>query len=236
MTIENDSHDTRLDTALERLRDRGADAPAPGAALEAMLRDIAPVKTRNPRRQFAIVAVAAAAYVTAIVLVAHLRIDLDGLPMPWFVATAAAWAVGFAAPMWLALVPRAGAVMPRAPLALVAAVVAAVGFIAIGLCIHPSDAASASLGASNFLLGRGCFEMGVGVALAPAVLGAFLVRGSAPSSARPIAAAIGAAGGAAGGLVLHLHCHVADGLHVAFMHGGVVAFAAVAAALLVPFF
>ena len=92
MTIENDSHDTRLDTALERLRDRGADAPAPGAALEAMLRDIAPVKTRNPRRQFAIVAVAAAAYVTAIVLVAHLRIDLDGLPMPWFVATAAAWA------------------------------------------------------------------------------------------------------------------------------------------------
>ena len=232
----SEPRDTCVDAALDRLRDGAADAPPPGAELDAMLRDLAPVHTRNPRRQFAIVAIGAAVYVAALVVVLHVRIDLAGLPMPWFVAMAAAWAVGFAVPMWLALVPRAGAVMPRAPLAAAAAIVATLAFIAIGLLVHPSDAASVSLGASHFLLGRGCFEMGLAVAIAPALLGAFLVRGSVPSSARPIAAAIGAAGGALGGLVLHLHCYFADGLHIAFMHGGVVAAAAVLAALLVPLF
>jgi hypothetical protein len=34
--------------------------------------------------------------------------------------------------------------------------------------------------------------------------------------------------------VLHLHCPVADGLHVGLVHGGVIAVAALLAAALVP--
>jgi hypothetical protein len=34
--------------------------------------------------------------------------------------------------------------------------------------------------------------------------------------------------------VLHLHCDVADGLHVGLIHGGVVVVAAVLSALIVP--
>ena len=41
-------------------------------------------------------------------------------------------------------------------------------------------------------------------------------------------------GGCLGGLVLHLHCHVADALHVGLIHGGVVIVGALLSAALTP--
>ena len=48
------------------------------------------------------------------------------------------------------------------------------------------------------------------------------------------AAALGAGSGSLGGLVLHLHCHVTDPLHLGIVHGGLVVLAALLAAALVP--
>jgi hypothetical protein len=68
----------------------------------------------------------------------------------------------------------------------------------------------------------------------PVVVGALFLRGALPVSSRWIAAALGAGGGCLGGLVLHLHCHIADGLHVGVIHGGVVIIAALLSAALAP--
>ena len=63
-------------------------------------------------------------------------------------------------------------------------------------------------------------------------LGTLVLRGVAPVGSRRTAAALGAAAGGLGGFVLHLHCPIADRVHVGVVHGGVVAIAAVLTAAL----
>ena len=210
-------------------------APPPlSQLLEAELAQLTPVSTRRPMRQLALLVAVSLIYGAGVLAMVTLRRDLHELPMGWMVGAGLAWLLGFVVPVYLATVPRAGAVMPRWKLAGASAIIGALGFIALGLALHPSGPSSAQLGWGNFMAGRGCLEIGLATALLPVVVGAIFLRGALPVGSRPIAAALGAGGGSLGGLMLHLHCPISEGLHSGVMHGGVVVVAALLAAALVP--
>lgn len=211
-----------------------ATAPPLSAVLEAELGTLAPVSPRRPLRQLAIVVGASLVYGAGLLAALQMRRDMDELPASWLVATAIAWLLGFAVPCYLALVPRPSAVMPRWRLAAASAIVTSIAFIALGLIVHPSGPSSLHYGWDRFARGHTCLEIGLATALLPAIMGALFLRGALPVGSRWIAAALGAGGGCLGGLVLHLHCRVADGLHIGLIHGGVVLVAALLSAALVP--
>jgi hypothetical protein len=202
--------------------------------MEAELAKLAPVAMRRPFRQLAILIVLSGVYAAGLVFVLTTRSDLHELPMGWLAGAAVGWLFGFLVPSYLALIPREGSVTPRWKLAAVAAVVASIGFITLGLFIHPMGESSVTYGWEHFGRGHTCLEIGLATALVPVVIGAIFLRGVLPVGSRWIAAALGAGGGALGGLVLHLHCHVQDGLHVGLVHGGVVVVAALFSAAVVP--
>ena len=217
---------------VDALRDLAApEPPALPAALAAELDRHAPVGPRRPRRQLAIAAAVSLAYAAMVLLVVSTRRDLAHLPRVWLVSFALAWLIGFAAPLYLVLVPRAGSMMPRWRLGGALAAVAAVAFVAAGFVFPRSAEGSLQLGLAH---GHACLTIGLATALVPVVLGTLLLRGAAPVGSRWTAAALGAAGGGLGGLVLHFHCSITDGVHVGLIHGGVVACAALLAAALVP--
>ena len=202
--------------------------------LEAELGQLARVATRRPLRQIALLVAVSLAYGAGVLAMLAMRRDVHELPMGWLAGAGLAWLLGFVVPLYLAMVPRRGAVMPRWKLAAGAALIGSLGFIALGLAIHPSGPSSATLGWEHFGRGAGCLGTGVATALVPVVGGAIFLRGALPVGSRWIAAALGAGGGSLGGLVLHLHCRVSDALHVGLIHGGVVGVAALLAAALVP--
>ena len=208
--------------------------PAIGAALEGELAHLGKVATRRPLRQLAILVVLSLVYAAGLLVVLATRGDLHQLPMGWLAATAVGWLFGFLVPSYLALVPRAGTVTPRWQPAAIAAVIASIGFVVLGLVIHPMGDDSIVHGREHFGRGHTCLELGLATALVPVVVGAIFLRGVLPVGSRWIAAALGAGGGCLGGLVLHLHCRVADGLHVGLVHGGVVVVAALLSAAIVP--
>ena len=207
--------------------------PALGAELEGELGTLAPVAMRRPLRQLAILVGVSLIYGAGLLAAISTRRDLDELPPGWLAAAGGAWLVGFVVPAYLALVPRSGSVLPRWQLGAVAAAIGSVGFVALGLLVHPSGPSSLDYSA-QFLRGHWCLELGLATALVPVVVGAIFLRGALPVGARWTAASLGAGGGALGGLVLHLHCRIADLLHVGLIHGGVVLVAALLAAALVP--
>jgi hypothetical protein len=210
-------------------------APPPlSAALDAELGKLAPVATRRPLRQLAILVGLSLVYGAGVLAIATTRDDAGELPMGWMVGAALGWVLGFVIPCYVALVPRDGAVTPRWRFAAIAAVIASIGFISLGLAIHPGGDHSVHYGAERFVHGHGCLGLGLATALVPVVIGAIFLRGALPVGSRWIAAALGAGGGSLGGLVLHLHCHVTDALHVGLIHGGVVIVAALLAAAVVP--
>ena len=209
-------------------------APALAAELEAELGRMAKVAPRRPLRQLAILLVVSAVYASGLVLALTTRGDMLELPMGWLAGTALGWLFGFVVPCYLALVPRPGAVMPRWRVAAIAVVITSVSFVMFGLAVHPSGPSSASYGVERFTHGHFCLEVGLATALVPVILGAIFLRRALPVGSRWIAAALGAGGGCLGGLVLHLHCRIADGLHVGLMHGGVVVVAALLSAAIVP--
>jgi hypothetical protein len=208
--------------------------PPPGAALEAAIAAMKPVAARRPWRDLALVATASLLYGAALVAVLSLRRDHGELPMMWMAGAAIAWALGFVLPLYLAIVPRRGAVMPRWRLAGFAAITCAAAFMILGLLVHPRGEHTVVLGAASFHRGHVCMELGLLTALVPVVLGAIVLRGALPVGARWAAAGLGAAGGSLGGLVLHLHCPISDALHLGVMHGGVVLVAAGLSAAIVP--
>jgi hypothetical protein len=123
---------------------------------------------------------------------------------------------------------------PRWVAAAASAIALSVAFVALGWFVHPSGPSSAYYGWARFAQGHGCLWLGLATALLPVALGALFLRGAVPVHSRWVAAALGAGGGCLGGLLLHLHCRIADRMHVGLIHGGVVAVAAVLAALIVP--
>lgn len=208
--------------------------PALSAALEAELAQLAPVATRRPLRQLAILVAVSLVYASGLVVALTTRGDMLELPMGWLAGTGLGWLFGFLIPCYLALVPRKGSVTPRWRVAAISVAITSVGFVMFGLAIHPSGASSQIYGADHFHHGHTCLELGLATALVPVVIGAIFLRGALPVGARGIAAALGAGGGCLGGLVLHLHCDIADGLHIGLIHGGVVIVAALLSAALVP--
>ena len=208
--------------------------PGMSAALEAELGKLAPVRARRPHRQLAILAACSLGYAAVLLAVLSLRRDLDELPVGWLVGAGCAWLAGFVAPMYLAVVPRAGSVMPRWQAAAALAIVASCAFVVLGWYVHPHGVSSKDYGWDHFLRGHGCLWLGLATALVPVALGALFVRGAMPVRSRWLAAALGAGGGCLGGLLLHAHCPIADRYHVGLIHGGVVAVAAVLSALIVP--
>lgn len=209
--------------------------PPMSPELEGELGSLAPVKTRSPVRQLVILTAVSLIYGASLVLALTTRKDMADLPMYWLAAVAVAWLLGFLLPCYLALVPRTGTMTPRLRLATVAVVVASIGFVTLGLLVHPmAPNLSQTYGWERFGHGHTCLEIGLASALVPVVVGAIFLRGALPVGSRWIAAALGAGGGCLGGLVLHLHCNVADGLHVGLIHGGVVIISALLSAAIVP--
>lgn len=216
-----------------------ADAPPPelpalGAELEAELADLAPTGTRNPMRQLLLLLGVSLVYGGALLVILSLRDDMEDLPMGWLAGAALGWLFGFIVPSYLAVMPRKGRVMPRWKLAAIAALIASIGFVMLGLFIHPMGKSTVSYGWDRFGHGHTCLEIGLATALVPVVIGAIFLRGALPVGSRWVAAGLGAGGGCLGGLVLHLHCHVGDALHVGVIHGGVVIVAALLSAAIVP--
>jgi hypothetical protein len=209
-------------------------APALSVELEAELAQLAPIATRRPLRQLAILVAVSLVYASGVLVALTTRDDMLELPMGWLAGTALGWLFGFLIPCYLALVPRAGSVMPRWRIAALSVAITSVTFVLFGLAIHPSGASSQDYGMDRFHHGHTCLEIGLATALVPVVIGAIFLRGALPVGSRGIAAALGAGGGCLGGLVLHLHCNVADGLHIGLVHGGVVIVAALLSAALVP--
>jgi len=206
----------------------------PSALLEAELAQLSPVSPRRPMRQLVALVVGSLIYGAGVLAMLTTRRDMHALPMYWLLGAGIAWLVGFVVPLYLAMVPRRGAIIPRWQLAGVTALIGALGFVGLGVVLHPSGAGSVSIGMDQFPDGYRCLEMGLATALAPVVIGALFLRGALPVGARWVGAALGASGGSLGGLVLHLHCPITNALHTSVMHGGVVAFGALLAAALVP--
>ncbi len=212
-------------------------SPAPPplpAAFDAELAALAPVQARVPLTQFAVLVGGSFLYALGLLFLLDIRDDLGEMPRTWIISVGAAWLLGFVVPVYLALVPRRGDVLPRWQLALLVAGVTSVAFVVLGLAIHPMGPHSVVYGAEQFGRGHVCLEIGLVTALVPVLIGAIYLRRSLPVASRPVAAALGAGGGCLGGLVLHAHCHVADGLHVGLIHGGVVVLSALLAAAVVP--
>lgn len=213
----------------------GALEPPPiGAALEAELGAMAAVPTRRPTTQLAKLVAASLLYGAGLVAIFSVRDDMNELPMGWMIVAGLLWLVGFALPVYWAMVPPRGSMMPRWKLAGGAAIVMAIGFVVLGLAIHPSGPSSVHYGTERFLHGHWCLELGVATAVVPVGLGALFLRGALPVASRWVSAGLGAGGGSLGGLVLHLHCHITDALHVGIIHGSVVGVSALLAAAIVP--
>ena len=210
-------------------------APPPmSAALEAELGALSPVAPRRPLRQLMTLASISLVYGAGLLAALTMRRDMSELPTSWVVGAALAWLLGFAVPCYLALVPRPGAVTPRWRWAAASAVVTSIAFVALGFIVHPSGPSSVSYGWENVGRGHTCLEIGLTTSLLPVIMGALFLRGALPVGSRWIAGALGAGGGCLGGLVLHMHCHITDGVHVGLIHGGVVVVAALLSAAIVP--
>lgn len=230
------SSDDRIERSLRALGAELPEPPPPGALLEAELGRIAPVRTRRPRRQFVAASAVSLAAAALLLLATGVRPDLAGLPVPWLALYCAAWLASFLAITWLALVPASRDVMPSWRRAGIAAAVAAAGFVLAGLLFARQGPDSVVRPATfhDLVHGSGCLVFGSLTALVPMALSALLLRGSLPVGSRWAGAGVGAAGGSLGGLMLHLHCPVADALHLGLVHGGLVAIGAVAGAVAVP--
>jgi hypothetical protein len=223
-----------VDNALAALGQSPTTPPVIGTALEAELGALAPASPRRPMRQLAIAIAASIVYAGGLLALLTLRRDLGELPVGWIIGAGAAWLGGFALPLYLALVPKRGSMTPRWQAAAALAIVLSFAFVLLGWNVHPSGPSSLYFGRERFFHGYGCLLLGLATALVPVALGAIFLRGALPIRSRWIAAALGAGSGCLGGLVLHMHCRIADRMHVGLIHGGVVVVAAVLAALIVP--
>jgi hypothetical protein len=238
MTGPGRTGEARAEAALRELAAMPLVPPPLPAELESALAELEPVRPRRPRRGFVVLCLVSLLYGGSLLGLVKMRPDLSGLPRAWMVLYGLAWLAGFLAIAWLALVPRPGKVMPGWRHAGIGAVVASIGFVLAGLLLHRHAPGRRIVGESTWSglveYGLDCLLMGMVTALVPVVIGALILRGSVPVGSRWAGAGLGAAGGSLGGLFLHLHCQVADALHLGVIHGGVVALGALLGALIIP--
>lgn len=229
----------RLEAALDELATSGPPPPM-DEKLSQQIEAIEPVKTRVPRRHLVLLYVVSLAYAGGLLGFWWFRPDLRLLPRVWLVLYCVAWFTAFATIMALIVLTKRGRVMPNWRVAAGLGVLACVGFTVAGLLlarqvpgvsqVYPETARDLAVH------GHWCLRWGLITAIAPIALAALLLRGAVPVGARAAGLAIGAGGGALGGLFLHLHCPIADRLHLGLIHGGVVLLAAGLAALIIPRF
>jgi hypothetical protein len=210
------------------------ETPPPSDALLDAVGRMQPVRTRRPARMLAMVALLALAWAAAW-LPLGLRRDFRELPPVWLFGAALLWAIGFALPLTVALIPARGQVLPRAATARILA--AAVPLVLVGASMFAAQAPASRIaldGHQWINASLRCCVVGLVIGLVPCALAMFALRRALPVGSRAIGAALGAAGGALGGLILHLHCSWAQPSHVAAAHGGAVAIGALLGALVGP--
>jgi hypothetical protein len=191
-----------------------------------------PVRTRSPWRTALLLLAAGAVFPLCMLAFRHLRRDLSYLPVLWVVAAAATWTVGLVATLTSAVIPRRGEVLPNAVWAGRAALVAALGLLALGV-LGTVDAPGETLTPPSFAWGWWhCTSLGLAGTGPLLIAGALVLRGLYPLGGRRVGAALGAAGGALAGLTLHFLCPYGGGAHVGLVHGGGVVVGAVLGALL----
>lgn len=228
--------DERLAETLRALGTPSASVPALHPDLARELGALQAVSPRRPLRQLVLFAIVSLSVAGGLLLVLALRRDLELLPRGWLIAYGAGWFLGFLGLGAMALLPAPGQVSPRWRAAGIAAVGTGAAFVLAGLVFARSTPASTMAPATAGGLwdfGRACLGLGLITAITPMILGGLFLRGAAPVGARSVAWALGAAGGALGGLLLHLHCPIADHLHLGLIHGGVVVIGGVLSALIV---
>ncbi|MGE0399502.1 MAG: NrsF family protein [Kofleriaceae bacterium] len=224
----------RLEPELAALAAARPKVPPVSARLAAETANAGAVRTRRPRRQLAILVVASLVYAAGVLALLRIRADVAEVPLAWIATVAGAWLAGFVVTLALVVVPPRGSMFPRWQIARLVAIVAAIGFVTLGLLVHPSGPSSLIYGWENLVRGHACLEIGLGVALVPIIIGAIAMRRAQVVRPRTIAFALGAGSGCLGGLLLHFFCKIADGPHIGLIHGGVVAVAGLLTALVVP--
>ena len=227
-----------IDTTLGSLGGETLEPPPLSPQLEAELGKLEPIKPRRPLRRFATYGVLSLLYGGALLWLVKLRPDLHGLSPVWVALYCGAWMAGFLALGWLALVPGRRKIIPNWRYAGIGAALAAVGYVVSGFIFNRGVPGISHLCNTDLIgtvtHGKPCLQLGLLTALVPVFVGTLLLRGSVPVGSRWVGAALGAAGGSLGGLVLHMHCHHADPVHLGAIHGGVVVAAAVLGALIIP--
>ena len=133
--------------------------PPLSALLEAELGHLAPVATRRPLRQLALLVASSLIYGAGVLSMVAMRRDLHELPMYWLAGVALAWLAGFVVPVYLALVPRDGHVVPRWKLAGVSAVIGSVGFLLLGLALHGNGGPHSIDAIDHISRGFGCTKL-----------------------------------------------------------------------------
>ncbi len=233
-----DRTEGQLDQVLGLLGEQLIPAPPLSEQLESELADLKPAPARRPGRRFWLVLPLSLFWGVAVLWMLELRPDLSGLPELWLSLYLGAWLAGFVLIGWAAMVPRAGSVMPNWRYAGVAAVLAGAGFVAAGLLFDrhvPGSSILTERSVEGFVnRAHRCLTWGMITACVPLALGVLALRGRVPVGGYWAGAGLGAAGGCLGGLMLHLHCHIADGLHLGLVHGGLVILSALIGALLIP--
>lgn len=202
--------------------------PPPSPALLQRLASLAPVRTRRPLVEVAMVAMASLAAMTALLVASGVRLDARTLGV---VSGSLGCALGFAVLLWWALVPPRGQVLPLRPASgrrLLVVWALMVG--ALLLAGHDSALEPARLFLSR---SRSCLVFGSAAAMVPALLTLLFLRRALETGGWRLGLAVGGAAGALGGLCLELHCGNPYVAHIVVAHGGAILLPAALGALLV---
>jgi hypothetical protein len=207
--------------------------PALSAQLEAELAQLQPRGPRRPWLQWSATMLSCVAYSVLVVALFGLRRDWVELPRAWQLGAGALWLAGLAIPLWLLMVPASGNVMGRWRAAVAIAVTTTLALVLLNALVHPAGPSSYVMRGMPWR-GHACIEVSVGIAVIPTMILGFLLRGVYPVGGRAVAVVMGAATGSLAGLCMHLHCRIADGLHIVLFHCGGILVSAVLAWYLAP--
>jgi hypothetical protein len=226
------------DEILGSLAPIAATPPPMTKALAALYDSPDRVTPRRPARQLLFVYFASMGAGVALLAAASLRPDLAELPLAWKISVGFLWWAAFAVLAFLVIAPDSRTMLARADKGAAMTLFFVVALATLSSLWMPSvpgksmtpPGTIATLGT----YGGQCLGMGIACAIVPCVLMVFVLRRSVPVGHRKLGAAVGAGGGALGGLFLHLHCPIAESLHVGAAHVGVMVITAILGALLVP--
>lgn len=212
--------------------------PPPSPALQRVLADVRPVRTRHPARVLVGVAGASLTCAAACIWRVGVRGDLAKLPPVSFAVYAAAGLSTFLALLWCALIPPRGQVLSsgRTSGRVTAAMLGTLVGLDLAMALHRLMGQlhhAISFAGALAAAGR-CLAMSFAVATVPLVLACWSLRGVLLVSGWRVLAALGGAAGALGGLVLHVHCASSSSAHIALVHGMALVLPAAVLTLVAP--